>query len=120
MQTPLPPPPQPDARREHTLVPFRVCVNAKNEFDVAADGGAGDMIADLAGCMNAEANAQFIVRACNSYDALVAALSECEAIMRGARIMLLKFDPNIKLEVHDAIAAQAVAALALASGEESK
>jgi hypothetical protein len=34
--------------------------------------------------------------------------------------MLLKFDPNIKLEVHDAIAAQAVAALALASGEETK
>jgi hypothetical protein len=92
-------------------------VNSRNEFDIVADGGGGDMIADLAfRGADAEADADFIVRACNAHDDLVAALSECEAMMRGARAMLLKLEPNIKLEVHDAVAAQAVAALAKANG----
>lgn len=43
---------------------------------------------------------------------MATALDACEKIMRGARVMLVKHCPNVRLEVHDAVAAQAVAALA--------
>ena len=61
----------------------------------------------------ADANARLIAAAPD----LLSALKECEMIMRGARTMLAKFIPDVRLEVHDAVAAQAVAAIAKATGK---
>lgn len=64
-----------------TLGPWEKSISISAEgrkmWDICANGG-GDMIADLAGCDNAEANAAFIVKAVNNHDALVAALEKIE------------------------------------------
>lgn len=64
----------------HTKTPWEYAVSSSPEykpnglaFDICLPNG-GDMIADLKDCANAEENAAFIVRACNSHEALVEAL----------------------------------------------
>ena len=63
----------------HTPTPWDVVAyynedTKSHDFDISADGGGGDMVADLKGLDNAEANATIIVRAVNSHEKLVAAL----------------------------------------------
>ena len=42
----------------------------KGDWSICAEGG-GDMVASLAGCVDQEANAKFIVGCCNAHDELV-------------------------------------------------
>jgi len=70
----------------HTAVPFRVHNNCgrKGEIGITADD-APCLIAIMANCgrgawpLEAKANAEFIVRACNAHDEMLAALREVNA-----------------------------------------
>jgi len=59
-------------KTERTPGEWETSFNGK-DWDICMEGG-GDMIADLKDCPNAEANAAFIVKACNLHDELVDAL----------------------------------------------
>ena len=54
---------------QHTPGPYEICENQNGDLDICAPG-AGDMLADLVGCPNAEANARLFASA----PALLAAL----------------------------------------------
>jgi len=64
---------------KHTPGPWETSVNEAGEWDVC-EGGGGDMIADLKGCINAEGNAPLMAAAPD----LLAALKECMAELERA------------------------------------
>lgn len=47
---------------KHTEGPWEISQNANGDYDICTTGG-GDMLADLSGCSNAQANAQLIAAA---------------------------------------------------------
>lgn len=49
---------------------------------------------------------------------LLKALIECEAMMRGAKYLLLKHVPDVRLDVYNAVEKQARAAIAKATSEQ--
>lgn len=73
---------------QHTPTPWKVCDIAVNDqWHVgstigAADPADGRRVCDVSRIpANYQANAAFIVRACNAHDALVAALKESQAAL---------------------------------------
>lgn len=56
----------------------------RTEFRRVADVFASDQLANTPRISEAEANAAFIVRACNAHEDLVAALREAQAALNGA------------------------------------
>jgi hypothetical protein len=74
------------------------------EWKIVSEGG-GDMIADLTGCANAEANANFIMKACRSHDALIKA---CATMLGCAEIDCMDDKSNVwrsaMLDARDALA----------------
>lgn len=100
--------------QKHTALPWKVSDNDTRvlENQPAFPGvrcvGTNELIADIFGTSDeCKADAEFIVRACNSHDALVAALE------RIAKLCTEDYDERDPLGVVEAIANEAISAAKL-------
>lgn len=95
---------------KHTPGPWEISQNEAGELDICEEG-AGDMLADLAKCKNAEANARLISAAPEMLDALRVTLHRAEQ----ARHSSEQLGP-IAAEWLDGIITEARQAIAKAEG----
>jgi hypothetical protein len=68
----------------HTPMPWNIGISyIDGDIAIREDNGAGECVAVVCDCYEDQAaNAAFIVRACNSHDAILTALEACQFAIR--------------------------------------